>query len=215
VRISLFLALFVGAGCVLPRSTPLAAGFIPDKAAVRCGFYGHGRPGETVTGVHGMAMAALGRNVALNFIAGYVDVSVADEDAFWHEAEFGLDFVFGGGKRQKGGVVGFVGLGGILSGWGNFLKDEPGTKSIGAGYLRAGCQATVRAGKQFYVEPYFEWKGTNFYPTLFTIGANLLIILKETKTQTMALYLGMSVSSVTESVLTDAWLWTAGFVVFW
>jgi len=210
VRIPLFLALFAGAGCVLPRSTPLAAGFIPDKAAVRGGVYAHGAPGkEELIGVHGMAMLPVSRHCGFNFIAGYVGLDVFDKDAFYHEAEFGVDFVFGGSA-----VVGFVGAGGTFVGFGNFLE-EGESDAFGAGYLRAGCQATIRAGKRFYVEPYLEWKGNNYFPALFTLGTNLHFVLSDTKTSTMTLYTGLSVSSVAESASSQAWLWTAGFAVFW
>ena len=207
--------LLMGIGCVLPRSTPLAAGFIPDKAAVRGGLYAHSARGEEkLIGVHGTVMAPVNRHCGFNFVAGYVALDVFDKDAYYHETELGFDFVFGGGSRAKGGVVGFMGAGATFVGFGNFVK-EGETQSFGAGYLRAGCQATIRAGKWLYLEPYFEWKGNSYFPVLFTLGTNLHFVLRDAKTSTMTLYTGLSVSSVTKSASSQSWLWTAGFALFW
>jgi len=159
-------------------------------------------------------MLPVSRHCGFNFVAGYVALDVFDKDAYYHEAEFGFDFVFGGGSRAEGGVVGFVGAGATFVGFGNFLE-EGETESFGAGYLRAGCQATIRAGKRLYLEPYFEWKGNSYFPVLFTLGTNLHLVLRDAKTSTMTLYTGLSVSSVTKSALSQSWLWTAGIAVFW
>lgn len=201
--------LLMGIGCVLPRSTPLAAGFIPARAAVRGGVYTHSASGEELIGVHGMAMLPVSRHCGFNFIAGYVGLDVFDKDAFYHETEFGLDFVFGGSA-----VVGFVGAGGTFVGFGNFLE-EGESDAFGAVYLRAGCQATIPIVERFFFEPYLEWKSNNYFPALFTLGTNLHFVLSPARTSRMTLYTGLSVSSVAESALSQAWLWTAGFAVFW